>query len=834
MSWWERFELIKEPNLAVFPLSIENAHLFVATSRSNSLNIILSRLDNPSSLLGKVYAVIGQFGSGKTTVVAYVRYKFYMKSIDICSININWKMQKIGSASDVRDWFMKEMKRQLQWTFSEMTQTPTTKKILQNLLTEGFEEEVIIKALKQLCEQHSGIIIFFDELHREEEAKNVIHILDFLKTMQPFFTELCKLPIALFIACHIDWEENLSLPKYSGIFSDLITLPPWNSSDAFRLIDKRLRDSAVDSETFKNPITRGAFDKLVSLEIIKTYSPRDWIIHSKRIFENIPAEVDKITPAVISKVFSQVDKTKVAQIQYLMSHDFPNANKLLASITRFPTEEATKLLSVVSYMYRNDLPRPLKDENCTAAGFEDLPLLIEKLKERRIVHESNRNSKPRKIGRGAVETLYEEVYRLSGHLNEFFDAAEERFGLDPEDYILGFASSDALTIKTARLSEEATFEQMRQLKNKVTIEQAKDHVTCAIEEYELFMGSAFSSAVVNRAAAHAGFMAWNDIVLAFQIEKTKDETKKIKLSSNIHELWDTLKLNRKSIAKMTKLNDDFLEIEKSGKPLSEELSETMKRLIPQSMGELVKMFSVWIEKPTEEKLMIEANAIINKIAGKVLRDSNSLRKSAIEYLEIVAKQMGLQEVDEKWIDRFLNFLSERGTDATIIEIVEIRDNPQLYPTSKNQAYKTALYKLGLAFETTLMTAGRNHCDGEISNLFKSSERLTASKMLTILCRDLPDLSGLINTYTKFDRSKGSDDFLDKVKLFLDNSAFEGITPDLRYYTLTILVRNFYSHEGCQDNELNRDEAMFQQTINGGLFSMIQIVRYLLNRKLIKF
>ena len=266
---------------------------------------------------------------------------------------------------------MQEMKRQLQWTFSEMAETDSSKNIVPNLASEGLEEETILKALKKLCEFYSGIVIFVDELHREEEAKNVMHILDFLKTMQPFFTEICKLPVALFVACHADWEKNLVLPKYSGIFSDLITLPPWNSVDAYRLIDKRLRDAAVDSGTFRNPITRDSLEKLASLGIVKTYCPRDWIIHTKKVFENVPEEINEITPAVVSKLYSQVDRVKVAQIQHVLSQEFSAANKLILFITRSPVEEATKLLTVISHMYRNNLPRPLKEENCASIGFDD-------------------------------------------------------------------------------------------------------------------------------------------------------------------------------------------------------------------------------------------------------------------------------------------------------------------------------------------------------------------------------------------------------------------------------------------------------------------------------
>ena len=38
-------------------------------------------------------------------------------------------------------------------------------------------------------------------------------------------------------------------------------------------------------------------------------------------------------------------------------------------------------------------------------------------------------SPPRKVGRGAVETLYQEVFKLTYGLTQFFEKVEEKFGL---------------------------------------------------------------------------------------------------------------------------------------------------------------------------------------------------------------------------------------------------------------------------------------------------------------------------------------------------------------------------------------------------------------------
>ena len=76
--WWEKYGLIREPDLDVFPLSIDNAYLFVETHSSVTFNTLLSKVDDPFLLLHKVYALVGTFGSGKTTTVAYIRYNLHI------------------------------------------------------------------------------------------------------------------------------------------------------------------------------------------------------------------------------------------------------------------------------------------------------------------------------------------------------------------------------------------------------------------------------------------------------------------------------------------------------------------------------------------------------------------------------------------------------------------------------------------------------------------------------------------------------------------------------------------------------------------------------------
>jgi len=834
MVWWKRFGLIREPKLDVFPLSIENAYLFVETRRSATLGTLLSRLEDPMLLLRKVYAIIGPFGSGKTTFVAYVRYKFHLKSISICSININWKLKPIASPHDVRNWFLEEMQKQLRRICDEMIEGDGLKVVAEWFAEKkDFDEEDIIKVIEELRGYYDGFIILVDELHREEEAKNVGYILDFLKTMQPFFTDICKHPVAFFIACHEDWEKNLQLAKYSGIFSDIIILPPWNAEDAYILIDRRLRDASADKSKFKNPILPGSLEKLVTLAIVKTYCPREWIVHAKRMFENAPEEINEITPVVVSRIFSQVDIVKVEQIRYFASSEFPIANRFIDSVLRSDVKEAVKLLTVVARMYHNDLPRPLPEEVCKRVGIEDLPLLIEALKQQKIVNEGRRTSPPRKVGKGAVETLYQEVYRLNGNMTQFFEKVEEKFGLEPEDYLLRFVEPEiGPTEKESVVESEANLERMKKIAEKLSIPRAKDHLLCAMEDYSTFIGSAFSSLAISRTVARSGIMAVYNIVGAFITEKTRDQQHSVDIEKDTEVLKAVLKPGEKLVRTIARLYDEFKDIENTGKPIQEEFSDSAKSQIPRIVSKLLILFDTWASKSPEERLALETQESMEQIKSKILRDLPTIRKGAIDYMKTLTEQREIVGIDEKWLDAFLKFLEPKGVDATIMEIVDIRCNPQLYPAEKSQAYKTALHKVGLAFENILMIIGRNHVDPKVKDIFVTKEVLTAESMLARLFEHDSALKTMLRSYSGFDRSTNGKDFERKVKELLDDREFAKTPHYIRYYTLSTLVRNYYSHEGCQDTLLNKDESLFQQVINEGLLSALSIFRYFASRNLV--
>ena len=78
-------------------------------------------------------------------------------------------------------------------------------KIQKDFVNASADETDIRNAFETLCKHFSGFIIFIDELHRLKEYQQV---LNFLKSEQWLFQELCKLPITIFVAGSSNQSSN--------------------------------------------------------------------------------------------------------------------------------------------------------------------------------------------------------------------------------------------------------------------------------------------------------------------------------------------------------------------------------------------------------------------------------------------------------------------------------------------------------------------------------------------------------------------------------------------------------------------------------------------------
>ena len=426
MLWWRKIRLVKEPKMDVHPLGPSDAHLFVRKKNEEIVNKVFDLLENPTLFFHKVYAVLGEYGSGKTSIVNYVRYSFFAKNIQCRDINLSWKpnVDTISGASVIRSWFIEEIKKELvsasnvAFLEASAVDRQQIEKIQKDFVNASADETDIRNAFETLCKHFSGFIIFIDELHRLKEYQQV---LNFLKSEQWLFQELCKLPITIFVAGSSNqssnWGKHLSLPEYSGIFDEVVVLPKWDSRNAYELIDKRLRDAAADREHYVNPFAKDALDRVPVTPLTST--PREWIRCAKRILEYIPEETQIINAPLVAKALRFVNDEKIEAIQSLLKKEFPNANRLIQSIQNAYPSRSEDLMTAIAYLYHEPIPDVFVDFDINKVGVEDLSALLSILEGSGITVLGRQSTSPFRVKRQNVELweLSRKVFRLNKNLS---------------------------------------------------------------------------------------------------------------------------------------------------------------------------------------------------------------------------------------------------------------------------------------------------------------------------------------------------------------------------------------------------------------------------------
>lgn len=827
---------MREPKLDVHPLSVEDAHLFVKTRSPEIRKKVYSLLEDPSLFFHKIYAVMGGFGSGKTTIVNYIRYSFRCKGCSICPIDIAWKpvVSKIRGPHEIRKWFIEDMRGEMleacdgAMLAALPNQVEDLKKVASRLADkEGFDERQIIACLKELSPYYDGFAILLDELHRITEYQ---HVLDFLKFEQSIFQEACKYPVVIFVACPNEWLKNLELDEYSGIFDEYVHLPTWkNAQEARELIDRRLMDAAAEPSRFESPLSRGALAKIAGFPNVNT--PRDWIKYAKRIFENLPESVTQINASVVADAISFVDTSTLSNIRRSL-FEFPAAQKLISSILKSPASEARRLLNIVARLYRQPLPRPLTEEVNEKMNIKDFPMLLRSLIDLKIVVRDSQSSPPIKSEYGAVEITVQKTYRLNQKLAEFFEEVEERWGLDPEDYILRFVEGTTpATQVEARGEDEQNLKRMKLIAENLEMPRAQNHILRAMEDYQAFIGAAFSASPIDRPDLRSGMMAIYNIVAAFSVEKTKDEQHLVNMEEDLGHFQEVLMPGKALVRTAVDLYREFREIEDTGKPINKGMSNAIKRKVPEIISRLTTQLDRWASLPAPTRDHKEVLEKIQAIQARISRPQSVVRNNTILYLKTLAQERTKSAIDEQWLKAFFKMLEQREIDKTLMEIVDIRYDPQLHHRDVAQAYKTALSKLGLVFENVLMIIGRNHADAKIKKTFWTKPRLNVKYMLNRLFAKDEILKAVLNLYGDFDRSKNGKDFEKKAQKLLGKKGDE-LPRYARFYALSTLVRNYYSHEGCQDTIANTDEQVFVSILNEGLFSAVNVFKFFADRDMI--
>lgn len=841
MLWWKRFGLEREPKFAPrAAISLENAYLFVIPRDKTLANKVFSQLENPRSFYHNVYGIVGDYGSGKTSLVNYIRYHFHSKSIKTCNLNILWHTRpKIKGPHEVRDWFIEEIREALiqACEYAVLAAPIDQRKNLETIRNElsdkkrPFGRRQIGKCISHLCQYYDGCSIFIDELHRLRSTHEQGHVLDFLMYEQGTFSTICEYPASIFIACPTEWLERLKLDQYGGIFDELIVLPSWkNAQLGYDLIDKRLRSASVDPSKFKNPIRRNALNKIAALPHVET--PRGWIKQAKKIFDNLPEDVHEITPEIVAEIIKTVDSQTFEKIRTIARVRFPSAFTLINKVLKRSPHEASELLGVIAHIYHKPLNRgpSALEKDMKNFGIENL-IWIRELEDLDIIFRDTIMSPPIKSGHRTVEIHQRKVYRLNNKLTEFFRRIEE-MGYDPEDYILRFEERKVVSLE--KTDVEHNIRRLKLIEKNLEIPRAKNHIRRVMEDYDIFIKSVFSTSIIERTAFRSGIIAIKNLVCAFSVENTKNEDHVVDVGKDLMQFQKILspETGKAIVPIVNTLLDRSKEIEGTGKPITESISIMMKTQVLEIINQMISQLDRWVSlHPTvrdHKKMLEKIEEIQSKISrGDVLTQSQ-LRENAIDYLKDLS-----DDVDERWIRAFFKVLKQRGSGRALIDIVNTLGYRAESRSDQTQAYKIALKKLGSFFDNILDIIGQSHSNPKIRKTFSSPGKLSAYYKLTRIFEDDEVLKQTLKAYASSDKNKDLQEFESNIQRLLSHES-AGLPSYARYLTLVTLVKSYYGGDGCQDTIANTDERIFMKIMNGGLSSILNVFKFHIDREKILF
>jgi hypothetical protein len=128
--------------------------------------------------------------------------------------------------------------------------------------------------------------------------------------------------------------------------------------------------------------------------------------------------------------------------------------------------------------------------------------------------------------------------------------------------------------------------------------------------------------------------------------------------------------------------------------------------------------------------------------------------------------------------------------------------------------KLSTFALCQTFEESLVQLGRISEREQVRKRFENAKQLTTSYMLKQLIEDVGK-GKKIQEYGRFDRSMGSEDFDNKLRMLIQTGkalnrgdSEIGIEQPFLDYSIALLVRNYTHHTPILDSRLYNEEVVF--------------------------
>lgn len=274
--WWNKVGFPSNPfetNLGLTGISEDKfENIVVKTPLVKKYN---EEIDlNPEAFSKKTIMLIGDFGSGKTTIFQYLSYL----SIKYNILPINIILNPTESASAIYSQFIEELIGELSDKYSRLKKfDPRSVGQPENTL------RYCTSLFKDLQDElPHGFIVFIDGLHQGEAY--VDQSLDFLKNLQNILEYLIShsIKVGFFVAGSPRWENELARkPSLTGSYYRRDSIPVLSEEDAIEAVEKRLNlyptKSSQELQLDKRILQR-AF-RILGDRLRKVVTFRDFIDH---------------------------------------------------------------------------------------------------------------------------------------------------------------------------------------------------------------------------------------------------------------------------------------------------------------------------------------------------------------------------------------------------------------------------------------------------------------------------------------------------------------------------------------------------------------------------
>lgn len=317
LPWWQALGLTQNPfetNQGLYWLSKDKYDdVVVQTPLIKRYVDDIKR--NPDSFSNKTIILVGEFGSGKTTVFQYLTNPAAVAGL----LTINVIMNPSPSVSNLTNIFLEQLLDNLSEVYFQIYHIdPRAKRPSGNLYIDCLE---LLRLLG--TDAPKGFLVFVDGLHKSDSYfEQVLEFLKQLQNVQEYFANK-SIKLGSIVAGSRLWENEFNKrPSLSGSFYRIDSIPPLTEELAVEAVKKRISSFSTGNDeaiSIEESGLKQAF-KILSERLRKEITFRDYLDHIRERLEmNKFAEIGltvKVHVETVDVVRASMKRSPVSN-QYL-------------------------------------------------------------------------------------------------------------------------------------------------------------------------------------------------------------------------------------------------------------------------------------------------------------------------------------------------------------------------------------------------------------------------------------------------------------------------------------------------------------------------------------